>query len=77
MRRAPTLSPVASARTDIERVLADPCASDWLKTSLKTAERRDPVDAITDATVLMQLLHARAEALLAIECCPNPEGERS
>ncbi len=77
MRRAHTVSLVASARTDIERVLADPCASDWLKTSLKTAERRDPVDAIADATALMRLLQARAEALLATECCPNPEDGRS
>lgn len=48
----------------IDQVLGDPAASNWLKTSLLTALQRDAVDAVADATMLLQLLEDRANALL-------------
>ena len=40
----------------IEQILADPAASDWLKTALHTALSRDPMDAANDAEVLAKVL---------------------
>lgn len=40
-------------------LLTDPSVSDWLKNSLRTALRRDPVDAADDAAMLADLLAAR------------------
>lgn len=48
----------------IERVLADPAASDWLKTALRSALSRDPVDAANDAEVLAKLLDHRCRQIL-------------
>lgn len=48
----------------IERVLADPAASFWLKGALRSALERDPVDAINDAEVLAKLLDQRCQMLL-------------
>lgn len=36
----------------------DPAASFWLKNALKTALQRDPVDALNDAQILVELLQA-------------------
>jgi hypothetical protein len=49
----------------IYEVLADPAASFWLKTALRSALRRDPVDAAHDAEILAQLLGQRCDALLS------------
>jgi len=43
----------------IEDVLRDFAASQWLKTALRTALDRDPVDAANDAEVLARLLAER------------------
>lgn len=43
----------------IEDVLRDFAASQWLKTALRTALDRDPVDAANDAEVLARLLTER------------------
>jgi len=40
----------------IEQILADPAASDWLKTALHSALSRDPVDAANDSEILAKLL---------------------
>ncbi len=48
----------------IDAVLADPAASHWLKSALQSALARDVVDAVADATVLLQLLEERTNALL-------------
>lgn len=56
---------------DIERVLSDFATSDWLKTSLAWALRRDPVDAAADAEYLAELLGERCDAIL------RPGHERS
>ena len=42
----------------IDKILADPTASFWLKASLRSALSRDPVDAANDADVLARLLNA-------------------
>ena len=45
-------------------VLHDPAASFWLKTCLRSALSRDPVDAANDAEVLAQLLERRCRDIL-------------
>ena len=44
---------------EIEEILADPAASLWLKTALRLALERDPVDAANDAEVLYKVLARR------------------
>jgi hypothetical protein len=48
----------------IEEVLRDPSASVWLKTALRSALVRDPVDAANDAEVLARLLDRRCRSML-------------
>ena len=40
-------------------ILADPQASEWLKSALKSATERDPIDALNDALVLAATLEER------------------
>jgi len=49
----------------IPEVLADPCASYWLKDALRSAVRRDIVDAINDAEALLAILQDRFDKLSA------------
>jgi hypothetical protein len=49
----------------IDEVLADPAASFWLKTALRSALCRDPVDAAHDSEILAQLLEQRCNAILS------------
>jgi hypothetical protein len=44
---------------DSNEILADPDASEWLKSALKGAVTRDPIDALNDALVLAATLEAR------------------
>ena len=37
-------------------ILDDPCASFWIKNALRSALERDPVDALNDAEVLVNIL---------------------
>jgi len=46
----------------IPEVLADPCTSYWLKDALRSATRRDIIDALNDAETLVDLLTARLES---------------
>lgn len=48
----------------IQTILDDPAASDWLKTALRTALGRDPVDAINNAEILCETLKQRLDDLL-------------
>ena len=48
----------------IDAILAAPAASYWLKTALRSALCRDPVDAANDSEILARLLKDR--------CDPNP-----
>jgi hypothetical protein len=49
----------------IEEVLADPAASFWLKTALRSSLCRDPVDAAHDSDILARLLGRRCDAILS------------
>jgi len=51
----------------IDEVLADPAASFWLKTALRSALCRDPVDAAHDSKILAQLLGQRCDAILSAD----------
>lgn len=48
----------------IQTILNDPAASDWLKTALRAALARDPVDAINDAETLCETLKQRLDDIL-------------
>jgi hypothetical protein len=48
----------------IAEVLGDPAASLWLKSALRSALSRDPVDAANDAVILARLLELRCDRLL-------------
>ena len=48
----------------IRETLDSPCTSTWLKDALRSALRRDCVDASHDAEVLAMLLSARADEML-------------
>ena len=43
---------------EVLMTLADPSTSYWLRDALKSAMKRDPVDAINDAEALLKLLTA-------------------
>jgi len=45
----------------IQTILDDPAASDWLKTALRAALARDPVDAVNDAEILCEALKQRLD----------------
>jgi hypothetical protein len=49
----------------IDEVLADPAASSWLKTALRSALCRDPVDAAHDAEILALVLEERCDQILS------------
>ena len=42
-----------------EAILADPETSEWLKSALQSASKRDPIDALNDALVLAATLEER------------------
>jgi hypothetical protein len=63
--RLPIEPPNSSELPEIAAVLHDPAASSWLKTSLRSALSRDPVDAANDAEVLAQLLERRCRDILS------------
>ena len=49
----------------VDEVLVDPAASRWLKTALRSALRRDPVDAVNDSETLARLLEDRCDKILS------------
>ena len=51
----------------IEQVIRDEAASDWLKTALRAALERDPVDALNDALALAAALEGRLRSVLGLE----------
>jgi hypothetical protein len=50
---------VTSPLPNSHAILADPEASEWLKSALKSAVTRDPFDALNDALVLAATLEER------------------
>lgn len=55
----------AGALPRIDEVLADPAASLWLKTALRSALCRDPADAAHDSEILARLLEERCDRILS------------
>ena len=49
----------------IDEVLVDPAASYWLKSALRYALCRDPVDAANDYEILARLLQQRCDRILS------------
>ena len=45
--------------TQTEIVLTDPCTSHWLREALRSSLRRDPIDAVSDAEILVEILRNR------------------
>ena len=60
------MSDVMSEPT-VEEVITDAAASDWLKTSLRGALERDPVDALNDALALAAALEERLRTVLQLD----------
>lgn len=48
----------------ITRTLQDPATSHWLRTAITQALERDPVDALADAELLLQLLRLQLDMLM-------------
>ena len=61
------MSAAAESMPDIQAILEDPAASDWLKVALVEAIERDPVDALNDALLLAQALDDRLRETLGLE----------
>lgn len=51
----------------VEEVMSDAAASDWLKTALRGALERDPVDALNDALALAAALEERLRTVLRLD----------
>lgn len=47
-----------------QELLSDPSVSDWLKSALRDALHRDPVDAVNDAELLAAVLDERLRRFL-------------
>jgi hypothetical protein len=60
------MNDVVTDRT-VEEVIRDKAASDWLKTALRAALERDPVDALNDALALAAALEGRLRSVLGLE----------
>ena len=54
----------ANELPSIDEILVDPAASLWLKSALRSALLRDPVDAANDSETLAGLLGLRCDRLL-------------
>jgi len=57
--------PTAGGLPSIAEVFAAPAASFWLKTALRSALCRDPVDAAHDSEILARLLEERCDQILS------------
>ena len=45
----------------LQNILSDPCASNLLKAALCSAIDRDPIDAVNDAEILLEVLKGRMD----------------
>jgi hypothetical protein len=61
---------VGVAEPRVEEVMRDQAASQWLKSALRTALERDPVDALNDAFVLASILEERLREVLELDNAP-------
>ena len=51
----------------VEEVMADQSSSEWLKTALRAALERDPVDALNDSLALAGILEDRLRNVLDLD----------
>lgn len=58
---APAADPI------MEEIMADQSASEWLKTTLRAALERDPVDALNDTLALAGILEDRLRNVLDLD----------
>jgi hypothetical protein len=61
-------APIAEGR--IDAIMADSSVSTWLKTALRDALERDPVDALNDALALAGILEERLRTALDLNESP-------
>jgi hypothetical protein len=59
------LSSAQNELPSIDEVLTDPTASFWLKSALRSALNRDPVDAANDSEFMARLLEQRCDRILS------------
>ena len=52
------------AEERIDWILSNPAMSDWLKSALRAARCRDPVDTLNDLALLETLLQYRSQVLI-------------
>ncbi len=64
------------AERPIKWILDHPNFSSWLKDSIRTAIERDPVEALNDAELLLQLIRARTDAIVQETLDPVKRAER-
>jgi len=60
-----SIGPTGGDLPSIDEVFVDPAASSWLKTALRSALCRDPVDAVHDSEILARLLEERCDKILS------------
>ncbi|MGB6603238.1 MAG: hypothetical protein WBE65_02955 [Steroidobacteraceae bacterium] len=56
-----------SSEPTADEVMSDESASDWLKTALRAALERDPVDALSDALALAATLEVRLRSAFQLD----------
>ena len=59
--------PMHDALPTAEQLMDDPATSFWLKSTVRTALDRDPVDALNDALVLAAILDARLRVAFGLD----------
>jgi hypothetical protein len=53
--------------SQLEQILEDPAASEWLKRALRGAVARDRIDATNDDEVLYCVLKKRSDGILGVD----------
>ena len=61
------MSAISESLPTAQHLLDDQAASTWLKSALRSALERDPVDALNDALVLAAALDVRLRTELGLE----------
>ncbi|WP_194558425.1 hypothetical protein [Vibrio anguillarum] len=51
-------------REEEQAISNDPATSFWLKEQLEVTQKRDPIDALNDAEILVSALKTRVERIL-------------
>ncbi len=59
--------PQKNYKAAISAILADPTTSAWLRDRIQEMEKRDPIDAATDAVVLSKLAELRMTDVFGIQ----------